>query len=82
MMLPMPKEAPERVITGDPQDGDVQADTSLRPRRLGEYVNQDKVKSNLSISIEAARGRGEPLDHVLLYGPPGLGKTTLAYIIA
>ncbi len=78
----MSNPAPERVIAGDPQDGDIQADTSLRPRRLGEYINQDKVKSNLSISIEAARGRGEPLDHVLLYGPPGLGKTTLAYIIA
>src|SRR5712692_3219642 len=71
-----------RIITGKPQEGDVQADTSLRPRRLAEYINQDKVKDNISISIEAARQRGEPLDHVLLYGPPGLGKTTLAYIIA
>jgi Holliday junction DNA helicase RuvB len=78
----MAKPASERIITGDPQDGDIQADTSLRPRRLADYINQDKVKSNLSISIEAARGRGEPLDHVLLYGPPGLGKTTLAYIVA
>ncbi len=69
-------------MTGETQDGDLQVDTSLRPRRLDEYINQEKVKDNISISIEAARQRGEPLDHVLLYGPPGLGKTTLAYIIA
>jgi len=55
---------------------------SLRPRRLAEYIGQDRVKSNLSIFIQAALGREEPLDHVLLYGPPGLGKTTLATIIA
>ena len=73
---------PERVTDGETQDGDVTADTSLRPRRLADYINQQKVKDNISISIEAARQRGEPLDHVLLYGPPGLGKTTLAYIIA
>ena len=72
----------ERVLTGEPLEGDVQLETSLRPRRLGEYIDQDKVKDNLSIAIQAALGRGEPLDHVLLYGPPGLGKTTLAYIIA
>jgi Holliday junction DNA helicase RuvB len=75
-------EKPERVTDGDVQDGDVSADTSLRPRRLADYINQQKVKDNISIGIEAARLRGEPLDHVLLYGPPGLGKTTLAYIIA
>jgi len=73
---------PARVVTGEPQEGDVQVETSLRPRRLDEYINQEKVKENISISIQAARQRGEPLDHVLLYGPPGLGKTTLAYIIA
>ena len=78
----MPTPTPERVTDGVPQDGDLQADTSLRPKRLAEYINQDKVKSNLTISIEAATKRAEPLDHVLLYGPPGLGKTTLAYIIA
>ena len=55
---------------------------SLRPRTLSEYVGQEKIKENLSIFMEAARGRGEALDHVLLYGPPGLGKTTLAYIMA
>ncbi len=55
---------------------------SLRPRNLTEYIGQEKIKNNLSIFIEAAQGRGEALDHVLLYGPPGLGKTTLAYIVA
>ncbi len=78
----MPDDPTERITDGEPQEGDLQADTSLRPKRLAEYINQDKVKSNLSISIEAAKGRNETLDHVLLYGPPGLGKTTLAYIIA
>ena len=82
-MAAMPaREKPERVTDGDAMDGDVQADLSLRPKRLADYINQDKVKDNISIGIAAARGRGEPLDHVLLYGPPGLGKTTLAYIIA
>jgi Holliday junction DNA helicase RuvB len=71
-----------RVTDGETQDGDSQADLSLRPKRLADYINQEKVKENISIGIEAARQRGEPLDHVLLYGPPGLGKTTLAYIIA
>src|SRR5258706_3391183 len=55
---------------------------SLRPRRLAEYIGQDKIKENLSILLEAARRRGESVDHVLLYGPPGLGKTTLCNIIA
>jgi Holliday junction DNA helicase RuvB len=72
----------ERIVAGAVRDEDVALETSLRPRRLDEYVNQDRVKDNLRIAIEAARSRGEPLDHVLLYGPPGLGKTTLAYIIA
>jgi Holliday junction DNA helicase RuvB len=75
-------EKPQRVTDGDPMDGDVKADLSLRPKRLADYINQDRVKEHISIGIAAARGRGEPLDHVLLYGPPGLGKTTLAYIIA
>ena len=55
---------------------------SLRPKTLREYIGQTKVKENLKVYIEAAKKRGEPLDHVLLYGPPGLGKTTLANIIA
>ncbi len=66
------------VIKSD--DGDF--DLSLRPKTLSEYIGQDKVKENMSIYIEAAKKRGEPLDHVLLYGPPGLGKTTLSAIIA
>ena len=57
-------------------------DVSLRPKNLGEYIGQEKVKRNLAIFIEAAKQRQEALDHVLLYGPPGLGKTTLAYIMA
>ncbi len=72
----------ERILASAARDEDVALETSLRPRRLDEYVNQDKVKDNLRIAIAAARSRGEALDHVLLYGPPGLGKTTLAYIIA
>jgi len=62
------------------EDNDI--DFSLRPKTLNEYIGQEKVKENLSIYIEAAKNRGEPLDHVLLYGPPGLGKTTLSAIIA
>ncbi len=65
-----------------PEDRESDAENSLRPRTLSEYVGQDKVKENLSIYMQAARKRGEPLDHVLLYGPPGLGKTTLAHIMA
>ncbi len=62
------------------QDHDIEV--SLRPRTLDQYIGQDKAKENLSIYIEAAKIRNEPLDHVLIYGPPGLGKTTLAGIIA
>ncbi|HMM41955.1 MAG TPA: Holliday junction branch migration DNA helicase RuvB [Thermomicrobiales bacterium] len=71
-----------RVVSGKHRDEDAAIETSLRPRRLSEYIGQDKVKDTLSIFIEAALARGEPLDHVLLYGPPGLGKTTLSNIIA
>ena len=72
----------DRILAGARKDEDVALDTSLRPRRLDEYVGQDKVKENLRIAVAAAQQRGEPLDHVLLYSPPGLGKTTLANIIA
>src|SRR4051794_30148716 len=71
-----------RVVSGKHRDEDVAIETSLRPRRLAEYIGQDKVKGTLSIFIEAALARGESLDHMLLYGPPGLGKTTLSNIIA
>ena len=72
----------ERVLTPESTPEDTDVEYSLRPKTLSEYIGQDKVKENLSVFIEAAKGRGEPLDHVLLYGPPGLGKTTLSCIIA
>ncbi|MDO8682381.1 MAG: Holliday junction branch migration DNA helicase RuvB [Armatimonadota bacterium] len=75
-------EVDERAISPKAQEADFDLDYSLRPRRLAEFIGQNKIKENLSISIEAAKLRGESLDHVLLYGPPGLGKTTLAHIIA
>jgi len=72
----------ERMITGEMQEEDATVELSLRPDTLKQYIGQNKVKENLSIFIQAAKMREEPLDHVLLYGPPGLGKTTLALIIA
>lgn len=72
----------ERFITSTKIQLDSELDLTLRPKTLAEYVGQDKVKNNLAVYIDAAKGRGECLDHVLLYGPPGLGKTTIAHIIA
>ena len=72
----------DRVLSATPELEDEQFDLSLRPKLLREYIGQQKVKANLDISISAARKRNESLDHVLLFGPPGLGKTTLANIIA
>jgi Holliday junction DNA helicase RuvB len=71
-----------RLVSAARVDEDVQYEAGLRPRTLNDYIGQDKVRENLQVSIAAARGRGEALDHVLLYGPPGLGKTTLATVIA
>jgi Holliday junction DNA helicase RuvB len=70
------------IISASVQDGEKQFEASLRPSRLADFTGQTKLKENLSIAIEAARQRGEALDHVLLHGPPGLGKTTLATLIA
>jgi holliday junction DNA helicase RuvB len=71
-----------RLVTASRADDDVQYEAGLRPRTLDDYIGQDRVRENLQVSIAAAKQRGEALDHVLLYGPPGLGKTTLAYVIA
>ena len=71
-----------RIVSPDYNAADEALELSLRPRTLHDYIGQEKVKENLKIYIEAAKARGEQLDHVLLYGPPGLGKTTLAGIIA
>jgi holliday junction DNA helicase RuvB len=73
----------ERIVSADTSEtDDQQIDLSLRPKWLKEYIGQNKVKENLGIFIQAARRRGQALDHVLLYGPPGLGKTTLSFIVA
>ena len=72
----------DRIVTAARVTEDVQYEAGLRPRTLDEYIGQDRIRENLHVSITAARQRGEALDHVLLYGPPGLGKTTLAYVIA
>jgi len=72
----------DRIVTAARVDEDAQYEAGLRPRTLGDYIGQARVRENLEVSIAAARQRGEALDHVLLYGPPGLGKTTLAYVVA
>jgi len=71
----------DRLVTAAKVDEDAQYEAGLRPRALNDYIGQDRVRENLHVSIAAALQRGEALDHVLLYGPPGLGKTTLAYVI-
>src|SRR6267142_2404578 len=71
----------DRMVTASRVDEDAQYEAGLRPRRLDEYIGQDRIRENLQVAIAAAKQRGEPLDHVLLHGPPGLGKTTLAYVI-
>ncbi len=71
-----------RIVSSEFSESDKEIENSLRPKTLNDYVGQEKIKNNLSIYINAANSRGEALDHVLLYGPPGLGKTTLAGIIA
>ena len=72
----------ERIVSAAPVEDDSSFELKLRPQKLAEFIGQSKVKENLAVAIEAAKSRGEALDHVLLYGPPGLGKTTLATIIA
>lgn len=72
----------DRILTSTMRTEDFEIDQSLRPKSMEEYIGQEKVKEQLKIFIQAAKNRGEPLDHVLFYGPPGLGKTTLASIIA
>ena len=83
--MPEPRRAADnrdRVVSGRAFDEDARVEASVRPANFSDYIGQERVKENLQIAVEAARARGEALDHVLLYGPPGLGKTTLAQILA
>jgi len=80
-MAPADDAFDPRIVEATPVDDDAQYDAGLRPKTLDDYIGQDRVRENLHVSIAAARQRNEALDHVLLYGPPGLGKTTLAYVI-
>src|SRR3990167_6402420 len=81
-MTPKDAENSERIITPKELKNDSAFDLTLRPKNLAEFIGQQKIKENLKIFMSAAQGRKEPIEHVLLYGPPGLGKTTLAHIIA
>ena len=72
----------KRVISTQMQEEDIKIETSLRPQTLEDYIGQEKIKDSMKVYIDAAKAHGEALDHVLFYGPPGLGKTTLAGIIA
>ena len=78
----MTEENQNRIISPTENNGDLVLDQNLRPKNLDEYVGQDKIKNNLQIFMQAAKNRDEPIEHVLLYGAPGLGKTTLAHVIA
>src|ERR1700758_1238947 len=80
--MPLRKDDPERLVSAVRSDDESSFELKLRPRLLREFIGQQKAKEQLSIALEAARSRGDALDHVLLFGPPGLGKTTLATIIA
>ncbi|HEY6939806.1 MAG TPA: Holliday junction branch migration DNA helicase RuvB, partial [Terriglobales bacterium] len=77
-----PEDLKQRLVSAAAVEDDSSFELKLRPKRLPEFIGQTKVKENLAVAIEAAKSRGDALDHVLLYGPPGLGKTTLATIIA
>ncbi len=77
----MPREDPD-LLAGARKEEDRELERTLRPRTLQEYVGQERMKENLKVFIRAALARGEPLDHTLVYGPPGLGKTTIAHVIA